>query len=195
MILALLMIANECQWSAKGPKTREPRVLIDAPESQRGVVIRALATWAAVTDIRWHVVTDSPDLTIRARKPGECGNVTAMAGGFATDTHVIIRDWDGPRTSQTIIHEVGHWLGLHHNDAPTSAMYPMLTEQRYEDIDVEDEAAIREKLGPAEPDKWTVREQVAQYVARIWGVGKKPPGGIGRGWSWFYLCGGFECVQ
>ena len=188
MILPLLMLA--CTW--KGPATREPRVLIDAPSYARGYAIRALASWAAVADIRFEIVTDSPDLTIRQSKPGERG-VSTMAGGFATDDTVAVRDWDDPRLLGTLMHELGHWLGLHHSDNRASIMFPIIAEQRYEDIGEEDEARIVEKLGKADRDKWTAREAIAWQAWRYWGVGKLPFGAVGRGWHWSLLCGGNTC--
>ncbi len=192
LILPLLMLA--CQWTASGPATREPRVLIEAPQAARGYVIRALASWAAVADIRFEIVTDSPDLTIRQSKPGECG-VSTMAGAFATDTTIAIRDWDDPRLLGTLMHEIGHWLGLHHSDNRASIMFPVIVEQRYEDVGEEDETRIVERYGKADADKWTVREPIAWSAWRIWGIGKIPPGAVGRGWHWSLLCGGIECVQ
>jgi hypothetical protein len=188
MLLAIVLLAVDCTWMARGLTTKEPHVLIEAPEHARESVIRALHVWAATGDFRFVVVTESPDLTIRTMGPGECG-ISNMAGAFATDEAVVIRDWESPRLLSLLIHEIGHWLGLSHNVSRSSVMFGMLQEERFDDIGTEDSERIVERYGAAETGKWTVREPLAWGKWRYRGIGEPPPGAIGRGGSWSLVTG------
>jgi hypothetical protein len=189
MLLAIVVLAADCPWTARGLTSKEPRVLIEAPEHARESVIRALHVWAAAADFRFVVVTESPDLMIRTMQPGECG-VSNMAGAFSTDDAVVIRDWDSPRLLSLLIHEVGHWLGLSHSESRASVMFAMIQEERFDDIGGEDMALLVARYGgAAEPSRWTVREPLAWGKCRYRGVGEPPPGAIGRGGSWSFVTG------
>ena len=194
MILPLLMLA--CTWTAAGPPTKEVRVVVEAPPQHKGYVVRALGSWAAVADVKFILVENSPDLTIRKGVLGECG-LNGLVGGFTTDKEIVIRDWEDPRLHSYLLHEIGHWLGLSHTDNRASVMFPIISEQRYEDVGTEDVEKIVEKLGAAELNKWTVFETLTPFVHRIWGIGKVPKGAVGRGWNWSGLCGGelLECLN
>ena len=188
------IVAPACVWTASGPAHRESLVRIEAEGPARTEAVRALVSWAAVADLQFTITRMDAGLVIRTAEPGECG-VPAMAGGWASDTVIGVREWTDERLFSILLHEIGHVLGLRHSDNRQSVMWFITREQRYADISEEDEQLVIARYGAAERDKWTVREYLGWNVWRYYGVGAVPKGATGRGWHWQLVCATGDCPQ
>lgn len=71
-------------------------------------------TWKTIEDVK---ISDySEDSNTRA--------CTYSSGKIKFNTFLMDKDKDSNKTLKTIIHELGHALGLDHNDDTTSVLYP-----------------------------------------------------------------------
>lgn len=135
MLLAAVLATTACADTETGPQALYRRVdgvailtlKISADSPYIGALRQAAANWDDLTKcVRVEITTDSSVWSLPVTEisaPDWCSECTAVGGSLGIGLITLDR-WPYDQQVEILTHEIGHVLGLGHNDIEYSLMYP-----------------------------------------------------------------------